>query len=382
MLAPLLVFVLALAALVLAHRAIHGWRIVYRRPEPPKPVFEPRVAVLVATKNGSSSVRDTIASVRGQADVYVVSDGSTDDTADVAREAGAYVLELEENVGKPAAIHAAVRRLRLTSLYEALVILDDDTIVAPDFVARCLAALRPGVAIVVGKTMTRWDHARRWNVWLGCRAYSYWRYQATIRRGQSALNALNCISGSNSLYRSTVLDQVLVERTPYIVDDTYWTLETHRRGLGRIVYAPLAQAWICDPVAFGAWYKQNLRWVWGTLQGVWGHRIGTRATVFDACYVLLILDWLLYVGFAPTILALGFFTGLADPLTLVLWYFAGVTAWVGAGAIATRRWRLVLMAPAIVAIDWIYRVTFVHAFVKTLLQPRVQVCRWESPARY
>lgn len=378
---PLLLTVAALAALATAHLC-GRYRIVYRRPEAAQSTFHPRVGVLVATKDGAGSIAATVESVSEQADVYVVSDGSTDDTVAVAREAGAYVLELEENVGKPTAILTAIKRLRLTELYDAIVILDDDTIVAPDFVARCMDALRPDVAIVVGKTMTRWDHARRWNVWLGCRAYSYWRYQATIRRGQSALNALNCISGSNSLYRSSVLDEVLVEKTPYIVDDTYWTLETHRRRLGRIVYAPEAHAWICDPVGFGAWYKQNVRWLWGTLQGVWGHRVGTRRTVFDACYVLLILDWVLYVGFAPTLVATALLSDAVSLGTMALLYGAGVVTWVAAGAIATKRWRLVLMAPAIVAIDWIYRITFVHAFIKTLRQPQVQVCRWESPARY
>jgi hypothetical protein len=55
---------------------------------------------------------------------------------------------------------------------------------------------------------------------------------------------------------------------------------------------------------------------------------------------------------------------------------------VAIAAAALKQWRLVLMAPAIVAVDWIYRFTFLHAFAKTLAQPRVDVCRWESPLRY
>jgi biofilm PGA synthesis N-glycosyltransferase PgaC len=377
--AAVALFLLAATPVVLGS---FGYRIVLRRPEPPVVAYDHRVAILVASHNGSGSIAATIESARGQADVYVVTDGCTDDTAEVARAAGARVLELDENVGKPAAIFTAMGRLGLTQSYRAVAILDDDTVIAPDFVAECMKALRPGVAIVVGRTMTRWDRSRRWNVWLGCRAYAYWRYQVTIRRGQSAVNALNCISGSNSLYRSSVLDEVLVADTPYIVDDTYWTLETHRRKLGKIVYVPTAKAWICDPIAFGAWYRQNVRWLWGTFQGVWGHRVGTRRTMFDACYVLLILDWILYVAFAPTILVLAFTTGYFSPATILLLYGVGVLAWVSAGAIATKQWRLVLMAPAIVLIDWVYRVGFVHAFLKTLRQPRVEVCRWESPARY
>lgn len=341
-----------------------------------------RVAVLIATKDGERTIGLTVSSAAAQADVFVVSDGSTDATADVARAAGAHVLELATNVGKPTALLTAIRELRLTERYGAIAILDDDTIVAADFVRQAVQELEPGVAIVVGKTITRWDDERRWNVWLGCRAYAYWRYQATVRRGQSALNAMNCISGSNSLYRSSLLDAVLAERTPYIVDDTFWTLETHRRRLGRIVYAPRAQAWICDPLDFRSWYRQNLRWLWGTFQGVWGHRIGTRPTRFDVLYALQILDWVLYATGLPLLATLVLWLGWADPVGVVVSYLLGVFAWVVVGAFATGKWRLVLMTPAIVAVDWIYRFTFLHAFALTVRRPRVEVCRWESPARY
>lgn len=135
----------------------------------------------------------------------------------------------------------------MTRRYDALAILDDDTVIARDFVERSAEHLKPGVAIVVGQTLTRWEDDRRWNVLLGSRAYGYWRFQTAVRRGQSALNVVNCVAGSNSVYRSSLLDQVLVADTPYIVDDTFWTLDTQRRQLGRIVYAPTAKAWICDP---------------------------------------------------------------------------------------------------------------------------------------
>lgn len=41
-------------------------------------------------------------------DIIVVSDGSTDDTANIARNYGAYVVELQENVGKGGAIKAGL----------------------------------------------------------------------------------------------------------------------------------------------------------------------------------------------------------------------------------------------------------------------------------
>ena len=251
-----------------------------------------------------------------------------------------------------------------------------------DFLEHCREALKPGVAIAVGKTMTRWDDGHRWNVWLASRAYGYWRYQATMRRGQSALNVMTCISGSNSVYRSELLDEVLVEQTPYIVDDTYWTLETHRRKLGRIVYVPEATAHICDPTNLRDWYKQNLRWIWGSFQGVWGHKVGRKVSLFDATYVMQILDWVMYVLVAPLLVLLALLHDWVEPGALVKLTLAGYAAGAAIAAGVLHKWRLAVMAPALIVVDWLYRIVFMHAFLKTVRQPRVENCRWESPTRY
>lgn len=110
------------------------------------------VAFLIATKNGAATVAETIRSAESQGPVYVVSDGSDDDTVAVAEAAGAQVLHLETNVGKPSALRTAIDTFGLTRRYEAIAILDDDTVVDPDFLEHCRQALQPGVAIAVGKT--------------------------------------------------------------------------------------------------------------------------------------------------------------------------------------------------------------------------------------
>ena len=340
------------------------------------------VAFLIATKNGATTVAETIRSAEAQGPVYVVSDGSDDDTVAVAQAAGAQVLHLDINVGKPTALRTAIDAFGLTRRYEAIAILDDDTVIDPDFLDHCRAALTPGVAIAVGKTLTRWDDERPWNVWLASRAYGYWRYQATLRRGQSALNVMTCISGSNSVYRSELLDEVLVEKTPYIVDDTYWTLETHRRKLGRIVYVPEAKAHICDPTNLRDWYKQNLRWIWGSFKGVWGHKVGRQASLFDVTYVMQILDWLMYVLLAPLLVLLALSRNWVEPVTLGQLTLLGYGVGAGIAAAVLGKWRLAVMAPALILVDWLYRIVFFHAFVKTVRQPRVASCRWESPTRY
>ena len=56
--------------------------------------------------------------------VIVVSDGSTDSTAEIARECGADVIELDENVGKGGAIRAGINECGT----EIILFLDADLI--------------------------------------------------------------------------------------------------------------------------------------------------------------------------------------------------------------------------------------------------------------
>jgi poly-beta-1,6-N-acetyl-D-glucosamine synthase len=342
------------------------------------------VAVLVASKDGAATIAQTVRSAVPQCDTYVVSDGSTDDTAAVALAEGAKVLDLEVNVGKPAAIYKAVHELGLLDDYDFISILDDDTTIAPDFIAKCLEKFdeHPDSVIVVGKTITNWTDDLKWNPWVASRAYSYWRYQVTIRPGQDAFNALNCISGSNSMYRSEVLREVLVEQTPYIVDDTYWVLEVQRRKLGRVRYAHEADAFIQDPTTGREWYKQNLRWLWGTCQGIVGHKVGRRKSWFDFWYVTLIFDWLLYALLWPIFLVSALAFEWVRPEILGLYLAGSYSVWVTAAAIALKKPRLILFIPFIFLFDWLYRVNFIHAAVKTIRQPTVDTCKWDSPTRY
>jgi len=62
-------------------------------------------------------------------------------------------------------------------------------------------------------------------------------------------------------------------------------------------------------------------------------------------------------------------------------YVAGYAAWSTIGAIALRKWRLLVLWPALLVIDWVSRVNLIHAAIKAVRHPTAE-CRWESPERY
>lgn len=342
-----------------------------------------KVAVLIASKNGEKTIAKTVrAAAANRCAVYVVSDGSNDQTVKEAKDAGAQVLGLRKNIGKPAALYRGYKHFKLAKSYDAIAILDDDVVIEKTFVREAKKTLGRDCAISVGKNLTDWPDHKYWNIWLAFRAYSYWAYQITLRTLQSSYNVMSCISGSNSLYRTELLDRVLKGNTPYIVDDTYWTLETHRLKLGEIKYSPKARAWLQDPTSFGNWYEQNLRWMWGTFQGIIGHRIGTKVDKFHLSYLALMLEWVIYILSGPLALLIIWQAGLRNLLLELALLFAGYAVWVVVAAVILKLPRLILFVPAIVVIDFIFRGIMIHGLIKALRQKEVAACVWDSPERF
>src|SRR5262249_54723469 len=109
-----------------------------------------RVSVVLAAHDESraiaSVVRGSARSTPDLAEVLVVDDGSTDGTADLAREAGARVGRLEANQGKG----CALRRGIAEATGDVLVFLDADGQDDPAEIPLLLEALRDDVAMVIG----------------------------------------------------------------------------------------------------------------------------------------------------------------------------------------------------------------------------------------
>ena len=107
------------------------------------------------------------------------------------------------------------------------------------------------------------------------------------------------------------------------------------------------------------------------MRSLWSSRFGL-------CYLGLIVDWVLYVAVFPALLIWAIATnGVA---ALGVWAL-GFFAWAVVGAIATRNWRLVPLAPATVLVDYAFRAVLFVSLVKAIRAPTVEECNWTSPTR-
>jgi UDP-N-acetylglucosamine---dolichyl-phosphate N-acetylglucosaminyltransferase len=86
-------------------------------------------------------------------EVLVVDDGSSDNTAGEAGEAGAKVISHPRNLGKGAALKTGFR-YALEKGYDAVLTMDADGQHDPDEVPKLLAAVSPDAGIVIGARLT------------------------------------------------------------------------------------------------------------------------------------------------------------------------------------------------------------------------------------
>ena len=116
------------------------------------------LSVIIPAKNEQASIAGVVTGVRDacpDAEVIVVDDGSTDETAAKASQAGARVLSHPCSLGNGAAVKAGARQAK----GEILVFLDADGQHDPADIPRLLERLEGGYDMVVGARASRQSHA-------------------------------------------------------------------------------------------------------------------------------------------------------------------------------------------------------------------------------
>jgi glycosyltransferase involved in cell wall biosynthesis len=146
------------------------------------------VAVVIPAYDCADTIGAVTAGARRHAsDVVVVSDGSRDDTADVARSAGGRVEVLPENRGKGVALRRGVD-LALERAPNLLVLMDADGQHDPDDLPALIEAGRSGkFDLIVGSRLqdaARIPGVRYWTNYIGTRALT-WMTGYTLLDSQS-----------------------------------------------------------------------------------------------------------------------------------------------------------------------------------------------------
>jgi glycosyltransferase involved in cell wall biosynthesis len=154
-----------------------------------------RVAALIPAFDEADSIAAVVSGVRPYIDtVIVVDDGSSDETSDRAREAGAVVLRHELNRGKGTAVRTGLAHV-LNQTFTHVLLMDGDLQHRPEDVPKLIAAARErGLDLVVGARRfdrARMPRARYYSNVIGSRALSAF-VGASVRDTQSGFRLFAC----------------------------------------------------------------------------------------------------------------------------------------------------------------------------------------------
>ena len=151
----------------------------------------PKILALIPAYNETAHVTEVVTGARTHLPVLVVDDGSADDTAARAEEAGATILRQSANQGKGTALRTGFR-WALDTGYEAVVTLDADGQHDPSEIPKFLDAYADrGADLIIGaRDFSHMPPIRRLSNTVGGWAFS-WAIGQPIRDNQSGYRLIS-----------------------------------------------------------------------------------------------------------------------------------------------------------------------------------------------
>jgi cellulose synthase/poly-beta-1,6-N-acetylglucosamine synthase-like glycosyltransferase/peptidoglycan/xylan/chitin deacetylase (PgdA/CDA1 family)/spore germination protein YaaH len=240
------------------------------------PGFNPRVAVLIPAYNEETVIVRTIRSVLNSdyanLRIIVIDDGSSDRTAEVARQAyaaqiaaGHVEVLTKPNGGKAAALNFALDRLT----EEFYVGIDADTVIAADAISKLIPHFEdPLVGAVAGNAKV----GNRVNLWTRWQALEYITSQNFERRALDLFNVVVVVPGAIGAWRTGPVKAVGGYPINTVAEDADLTMALLEQQL-KVVYEDRALAFTEAPIDAKGLMRQRFRWSFGILQAVWKHRM-------------------------------------------------------------------------------------------------------------
>lgn len=109
-----------------------------------------KLAILIPAFNEQETIGTVVLDAGRYGDVYVVDDGSEDNTASIARKFGASVLSPSKNLGYDGAIHFGLERIQGMH-YDGIITMDADGQHIAEDISKIANLLQRGCDLAVGK---------------------------------------------------------------------------------------------------------------------------------------------------------------------------------------------------------------------------------------
>ncbi len=254
-----------------------------------------RFAVMICGRNEEAVIGNLIASIKSQhypaelIDVYVCADNCTDNTAIVARDAGAIVFERfnKEKIGKGYALNFLFKRVFETSgmdYYDGYLVFDADNLLDKRYVREMNKALNTNLVAA-----TSYRNSKNYETnWISA-GYALWflREAKYLSNARMILGGSCAVSGTGFMISKKIIKENNGWHYYLLTEDIEFSIDTILKGY-KIGYVSTAVFYDEQPEKFSVSWNQRIRWVKGYMQVFknYGKRIlhGIFGTNGFSCY--------------------------------------------------------------------------------------------------
>lgn len=276
---------------------------------PPDGAGKNRYAFAIAARNEENVIDQLIESLQRQTypselfDIFVIADNCDDNTAEVAREAGAYVYERTDPVKKR-------KGYALTDLFEHIkedfggygaydgyIIFDADNIADKNFLREMDKEFCKGCRVITSYRNSK-NYGTNW-ITSGY-SIAFMREAQYLNRPRRIFNSSATVSGTGYLFSYEILEENGGWPYHLLSEDYAFTADLIVKG-EKIGYTGNAMFYDEQPVKFKQSWTQRIRWTRGFYQVLWTYGKGILSNLFkDGSMFLSRYD--IFMFLAPSLL--------------------------------------------------------------------------------
>lgn len=271
-----------------SYQIIYAFVALFKKPKELTPKKLHKYAVITAARNESAVIGELIKSIKNQkypselVDIFVIADNCTDNTAEVARKAGAIVYERnnKELVGKGYALDFIFKTIATQysdANYEGYFIFDADNLLDENYIAEMNKMFDSGYRI-----LTSYRNSKNYDSnWISA-GYSLWflREAKYLNNPRMLLNTSCAVSGTGFLVHSDIINKNEGWKYHLLTEDIEFSIDSVING-ETIGYCGNAKIYDEQPCTFEQSWNQRLRWSKGFYQVFGKYGLSLVKTTFQ-----------------------------------------------------------------------------------------------------